>query len=117
MFCADVAKPNQCAAQVEQTVERYGRIDILINNAGVALHRLALDTDVDAWEGVMRINLTGSLLTAQAAARHTVSQGGGRILQLGSISGQRNNMGGITYGASKAAVMQGCKVLAVEGHR
>ena len=62
----------------------------------------------------MWINLTGSSLTAQAAARHTVSQGGGRIVQLGSISGQRSSMGGIAYGASKAAVMHGCKVLAVK---
>ena len=113
-FCADVAEPDQCAAQVDETVRRYGRIDILVNNAGVSLHRLALDTDVDVWERVLRINLTGSFLTAQAAAKHMVDQGGGRIVQLGSISGQRGNMGGIAYGASKAAVMHVCKVLAVE---
>ena len=113
-FCADVAEPDQCAAQVDETVRRYGRIDILVNNAGVSLHRLALDTDVDAWERVLRINLTGSFLTAQAAAKHMVDQGGGRIVQLGSISGQRGNMGGIAYGASKAAVMHVCEVLAVE---
>ena len=111
---ADVAEPDECVAQVEETVRHYGRIDILVNNAGVALHRLALDTDVDAWERVLRINLTGSFLTAQAAAKHMIAQGGGRIVQLGSISGQRGNMGGIAYGASKAAVMHVCKVLAVE---
>lgn len=111
---ADVSEPRDCAEQVEETVRRYGRIDILINNAGVALHRLALDTALDDWERILRINLTGSFLTAQAAARHMVDQGGGRIVQLGSISGQRGNMGGIAYGASKAAVMHMCKVLAVE---
>ncbi|MGI9476792.1 MAG: SDR family NAD(P)-dependent oxidoreductase [Hyphomicrobiaceae bacterium] len=111
---ADVAKPADCDAQVRETIARYGRIDIAVNNAGVAFHRLALDTTLEDWERVMRINLTGSFLTAQAAARAMVDQGAGRIIQIGSISGQRGNMGGIAYGASKAAVMHLCKVMAVE---
>ena len=111
---ADVSDPAQCEMQVTETISRYGRIDILINNAGIALHRLALDTSLEEWDRVLRINLTGSFLTAQAAGRHMVEQGGGRIVQIGSISGQRGNMGGIAYGASKAAVMHVCKVLAVE---
>jgi NAD(P)-dependent dehydrogenase (short-subunit alcohol dehydrogenase family) len=113
-YQADVADAAQCEAQVAETVARYGRIDIAVNNAGVAFHKLALDTDLEDWERVLRINLTGSFLTAKAAARHMVAQGGGRIIQIGSISGQRGNMGGIAYGASKAAVMHMCKVLAVE---
>ncbi|MDP6873514.1 MAG: glucose 1-dehydrogenase [Alphaproteobacteria bacterium] len=113
-FMADVADAGDCQAQVEETVQRYGRIDIAVNNAGVALHRLALETSTEDWERVLRINLTGSFLTAQAAARHMAAQGNGRIIQIGSISGQRSNMGGIAYGASKAAVMHVCKVLAVE---
>ena len=113
-FRADVADPLQCEAQVAETVRRFGRIDVAVNNAGIALHKLALDTSLEDWDRVLRINLTGSFLTAQAAARHMVKQGGGRIIQLGSISGQRGNMGGIAYGASKAAVMHICKVMAVE---
>ncbi len=113
-FRADIAEAGDCEAQVAETVERYGRIDIAVNNAGIGLHRLALETSLDDWERVLRINLTGSFLTAQAAARRMVDQGGGRIIQIGSISGQRGNMGGIAYGASKAAVMHVCKVLAVE---
>jgi NAD(P)-dependent dehydrogenase (short-subunit alcohol dehydrogenase family) len=111
---ADVADPVQCDAQVAETVRRFGRIDVAVNNAGIALHRLALNTSLEDWERVLRINLTGSFLTAKAAARHMVKQGGGRIIQIGSISGQRGNMGGIAYGASKAAAMHLCKVLAVE---
>ena len=113
-FRADVADPLQCDAQVAETVRRFGRIDIAVNNAGIALHKLALDTSLEDWNNILRVNLTGSFLTAQAAARHMVKQGGGRIIQIGSISGQRGNMGGIAYGASKAAVMHICKVLAVE---
>ena len=113
-FQADVADPLQCEAQVAETVRRFGRIDIVVNNAGIGFHKLALDTKIEDWERVLRINLTGSFLTAQSAARRMVEQGGGRIIQIGSISGQRGNMGGIAYGASKAAVMHMCKVLAVE---
>jgi 3-oxoacyl-[acyl-carrier protein] reductase len=113
-FRADVADPVECEAQVAETVRQFGRIDILVNNAGIALHKLALDTSLEDWDRVLRINLTGSFLTAKAAARHMVQQGGGRIIQIGSVSGQRGNMGGIAYGASKAAVMHVCKVLAVE---
>src|SRR5262249_62194926 len=113
-FRADVGDPVECEAQVAETIRQFGRIDIVVNNAGIALHRLALDTSLEDWDRVLRINLTGSFLTAQAAARHMVKQGGGRIIQIGSISGQRGNMGGIAYGASKAAAMHMCRVLAVE---
>ena len=113
-FQADVADAAQCEAQVAETVAQFGRIDVAVNNAGIALHKLALDTSLEDWERVLRINLTGSFLTAQAAGGRMVEQGGGRIIQIGSISGQRGNMGGVAYGASKAAVMHVCKVMAVE---
>jgi len=57
---ADVADPVQCDAQVTETVRRFGRIDIAVNNAGIALHKLALDTSLEDWDHVLRINLTGS---------------------------------------------------------
>ncbi len=113
-FTADVGQAADCEGQVAEAVQRFGRIDIAVNNAGVALHRLALETSLEDWQRVLAINLTGSFLTAQAAARRMVEQDGGRIIQIGSISGQRGNMGGVAYGASKAAAMHMCKVLAVE---
>ena len=111
---ADIADAAQCEAQVAETVVRFGKIDILVNNAGISMHKLALETTLDDWNRVIGINLTGSWLTAQAGARRMVDAGGGRIIQIGSISGQRGNMGGAAYGASKAAAMHICKVLATE---
>ena len=113
-FKCDVADANQCKAQVTETISQFGHIDILVNSAGVSLHKLALETTIEDWNRVLNINLTGSFLTAQAAARVMAEAGGGKIIQIGSISGQRGNMGGAAYGASKAAVMHICKVLATE---
>ena len=110
----DVADAAQCNAQVAETVKHFDRLDILVNSAGVSLHRLALETGIEDWNRVLNINLTGSFFTAQAAASAMLKNGGGRIIQIGSISGQRGNMGGVAYGASKAAVMHICKVLATE---
>ena len=113
-FEADIADPAQCEVQVTETVACFGKIDILVNNAGISMHKLALETTLEEWNRVIGINLTGSWLTAQAAARRMVDSGGGKIIQIGSISGQRGNMGGAAYGASKAGVMHICKVLATE---
>ena len=86
-FECDVADANQCKAQVAETISQFGHIDILVNSAGVSLHKLALDTTMEDWDRVLNINLTGSFLTAQAAARVMAETGGGKIIQIGSISG------------------------------
>jgi NAD(P)-dependent dehydrogenase (short-subunit alcohol dehydrogenase family) len=111
---ADVGIPAECQAQVDATVEAFGRIDILVNNAGVAFHRLFLDTSLEDWERLLRINLTGPFLTAQAAARLMVAQGSGRIVNMGSISGQRGGTGRAAYGTAKAGLMQLTRIMAVE---
>ena len=68
MFCADVAVAADCEAQVAKTLARFGRIDIAVNNAGVSMHKLVLDMTEEDWEWVLRIDLTGSFLTAPAAS-------------------------------------------------
>jgi len=111
---ADVGVPEDCATQVARTIEKLGRIDILVNNAGVAFHRLFLDTSLDDWNRLLRINLTGQFLTAQHAARAMAAQGSGRIVNMGSISGQRGGTGRSAYGTAKAGLMQLTRVMAVE---
>jgi 3-oxoacyl-[acyl-carrier protein] reductase len=105
-------------AQVESLVRlvlgRWGRIDVLVNNAGVGLNRSCLDTTLAEWEHVLAVNLTGTFLCSQAAARLMVRQGGGRIVNVASISGQRGGQGRAAYGAAKAGVIQLTRVMAVE---
>lgn len=111
---ADVGVAADCEAQVAATVEHFGRVDVLVNNAGVAFHRLFLDTTLEDWERLLRVNLTGQFLTGQAAARRMVAQGSGRIINMGSISGQRGGTGRAAYGTAKAGLMQLTRVMAVE---
>lgn len=113
-FRADVSVPADCAAQVEGAVAAFGRIDILVNNAGIGFKRPFLETTLEEWRRVLDINLTGAFLTAQAAARHMVARGAGRIINIGSVSGQRGGTGRAAYGTSKAGILQLTRVMAVE---
>jgi NAD(P)-dependent dehydrogenase (short-subunit alcohol dehydrogenase family) len=111
---ADVAEPVAVESMVARTTDHFGRLDVLVNNAGIGHAKEFLETPLDEWERVLRVNLTGCFLAAQASARVMVRQGGGTIVNLGSISGQRGGALRAAYGASKAGVMQLTRVLAVE---
>jgi 3-oxoacyl-[acyl-carrier protein] reductase len=110
----DITDPAQVQRLVEDTLGHFGRLDILVNNAGVALNRPFLTTSLEEWERLLRVNLTGTFLCSQAAARVMVSQGAGKIVNVASISGQRGGQGRAAYGAAKAGVIQLTRVMAVE---
>jgi NAD(P)-dependent dehydrogenase (short-subunit alcohol dehydrogenase family) len=111
---SDITDPSRVEALIRLVTDRWGRLDILVNNAGVGLNRPCLETTLAEWDHVMRTNLTGTFLCAQAAARVMVRQGAGRIVNVASISGQRGGQGRAAYGASKAGVIQLTRVMAVE---
>jgi len=110
----DVGEPHQVQKLIHNTVARFQRLDVLVNNAGVGLNKPFLTTTLEEWELQLRVNLTGTFLCGQAAARAMVSQGGGRIVNVGSISGQRGGQGRAAYGSAKAGVILLTKVMAVE---
>lgn len=110
----DITDPGQVESLIEQTLIKCGRLDILVNNAGVGLNRPFLDTSLEEWERVLRTNLTGTFLCAQAAAREMVKRGSGKIINVASISGQRGGQGRAAYGAAKAGVILLTQVMAVE---
>jgi NAD(P)-dependent dehydrogenase (short-subunit alcohol dehydrogenase family) len=110
----DVALPDQVERLFAQTVERLGRIDILVNNAGVGTPRLFVDTPLDEWERVIRINLTGAFLCGQHAVRQMMAQRSGRVVNIVSLSGQKGGVGRSAYGASKAGLDVLTKIMAVE---
>jgi 3-oxoacyl-[acyl-carrier protein] reductase len=110
----DVGDSASVAAMVQAVRAKFGRIDVLVNNAGIGLNKPVLTTTQAEWDANLRVNLTGTFLCGQAAARVMVEQGGGRIVNIASISGQRGGVGRAAYGASKAGVILLTKVMAVE---
>ena len=109
---ADVAVEAQVKNAVAKTVDRFGRIDALVSNAGTAVFKPLLDTQPAEWQRVLDVNLTGPFLCARAAVPHMDK--GGSVVNIASISGQRASTLRVAYGTSKAALMHLTKQMAVE---
>ena len=111
---ADVSNPQQvreAAATIEAT---FGRIDALVNNAGVAVFKPILETSYEEWRYVMATNLDGAFLCTQALAPAMRRSGGGAVVNIASISGLRASTLRVAYGTSKAALIHLTKQQAVE---
>ncbi len=113
---ADVTRPDEVEQAARSVVADYGRVDVLVNNAGYCVHRPALEVRPDEWRAVMDVNVDGVWNCAQAFGRQLVEQGSGSIVNIGSISAQIVNRPQWQpgYNASKAAVHQLTKSLAAE---
>jgi len=110
----DVSNPAQVQHAVAQTVQRFSRIDALVNNAGVAVFKPVTDTSFEEWRYVMATNLDGAFLCSQACVPVMRQAGGGSIVNIASISGLRASTLRVAYGPSKAALSQLTKQQAVE---
>jgi NAD(P)-dependent dehydrogenase (short-subunit alcohol dehydrogenase family) len=113
---ADVTKPDSVDAMIRAVLDAFGRIDAAFCNAGIAKHIPAEEMSLDDWNQVINVNLTGVFLTAQAAGKVMIRQGGGSIINTASMSAHVVNVPQpqSSYNASKAAVVQLTKSLAVE---
>jgi 3-oxoacyl-[acyl-carrier protein] reductase len=95
-------------------VERHGRLDILVSNAGITRDQLLMRMKRDDWDVVLTTNLTATFVLAQAAMRPMLKQRAGRIIAVSSVVGQMGNAGQANYAASKAGLIGFCKALARE---
>jgi NAD(P)-dependent dehydrogenase (short-subunit alcohol dehydrogenase family) len=114
---ADVTREDSVDALFAAAAEREGRVDILINNAGIAIRRPAVDLSLDDWDKVVAVNMTGMFLCARSAARYMIARGaGGAVVNVASIMGLSG--GGlypnISYQTSKGAVVNMTRALAIE---
>jgi len=116
---ADVTDPAQVNAMIDEVVTAFGKLDIAFCNAGIALNVAAEEMTLEQWKRVIDINLTGVFLTAQAAGKVMLAQGGGSIINTASMSGHIVNLPQpqSAYNASKAAVIQLTKSMAIEWAR
>ncbi|KAF3995982.1 SDR family NAD(P)-dependent oxidoreductase [Glaciimonas immobilis] len=110
----DVSDPAQVDRAAEQVIARFGRVDALVNNAGVAIFKPTLETSFAEWRAVMATNLDGAFLCSQAFGALMASNGSGAIVNIASISGLRASTLRIAYGTSKAALIHMTKQYAVE---
>jgi NAD(P)-dependent dehydrogenase (short-subunit alcohol dehydrogenase family) len=116
VVAADVTDPNAVTGAVREIVDRFGRVDVLLNNAGACVHRPALEVTQDEFNLVMNVNVNGVWNCAQAFGRQMVSQRSGSIVNIGSMSAFVVNrpQWQPAYNASKAAVHQLTRSLAAE---
>ena len=111
---ADIRSPQQVASMFQQVVERFGRLDLLVNNAGVQTFKPLLDVTEEEWDLVIDTNLKGCFLCTQQAGRYMKDHGGGAIVNLGSGCGKLAFPRLVAYTASKGAIEMFTKVSAVE---
>lgn len=111
---ADMARHAAIRRGVASVSKRFGRLDALVNNAGVASFKPMLETTLEEWSHVLSVNLTGPFLMAQEAAPLMREAGGGAIVNVTSISGVRASTLRVAYGTSKAALAHLTKQQAVE---
>jgi len=111
---ADVTDAAAVDGLIKQTVEKYGRLDILVSNAGITRDQLMLRMKRADWDDVLATNLTAAFTLCQAALKPMIKQRAGRIVAISSVVGQMGNAGQANYAASKAGLIGFCKALARE---
>lgn len=110
----NVSSPDDCRRTVQEVIEQHGRLDILVNNAGITKDSTVLKMTDDEWRQVLDVNLSGTFFMAQAALRHMIERGSGRIINLSSLVGEIGNIGQANYAASKSGLLGLTKTLARE---
>ena len=111
---SDVSDGTQVADMVAKTLDQFGKIDILVNNAGIIHDQLLMRMSDDAWHSVIGTNLNGTFYCTRAVLRGMVRNRWGRIINIGSVVGERGNPGQANYTASKAGIIGFTKALSKE---
>lgn len=113
-IAADTSTIEGCYALIDQTVERFGKIDVLINNAGVQFPKPSLEVTAEDWQRTVDTNQRGYFFASQRAAKYMIPAGGGAIVNIGSVNAITVVPGQTVYASTKAGVSQMTKLLARE---
>lgn len=111
---ADVSKADQVDALLNTVMEKWNRVDVLVNNAGITRDTLLLRMKPEDWQAVIDLNLTGVFLCTRAVSKVMLKQRSGRIINISSVAGQMGNPGQANYSAAKAGVIGFTKTVAKE---
>lgn len=110
----NVGSPDDCRRTISEVIEQHGRLDILINNAGITIDKTVLKLSDEDWHKVLDVNLSGAFFLSQAVLPHMIDRGSGRIINISSIIGETGNIGQANYAASKSGLFGLTKTLALE---
>jgi 3-oxoacyl-[acyl-carrier protein] reductase len=113
-FQADLTNEDEVNRMIEAVINRFGRVDVLINNAGISKSAISWKTSLDAWNETIAINLTAPFLVAKACIPSMRKNGSGSIINISSVVGQTGQIGTAAYTASKAGLIGLTKTLAKE---
>ncbi len=111
----DVRDRTGCRKAFEEVIERFGGIDVLVNNAGINQRRTFLETTDDQWDRIMAVNLKGPFICSQEVFPHMIARGGGRIINISSVAGEYHGPKTVDYAVSKAGLNSLTKVIARYG--
>ncbi len=106
-----------CERVVAEVLERFGRIDFLVNNAGITVDKTVRKMTPEDWHNVLNVNLFGAFCMTKAVLEHMIERGSGRIVNISSVIGETGNVGQANYAASKAGLFGFTKSLALEMSR
>jgi len=110
----NVGSPEDCRRTIGEVIETHGRVDVLVNNAGITIDRTVLKLTDEDWHKVIDVNLSGAFFTSQAVLPHMIERGTGRIINITSIIGETGNIGQANYASSKSGLFGLTKTLALE---
>ena len=110
----DVGSGEDCRRTIQEVIDRHGRLDILINNAGITIDKTVAKMTEEDWNKVIAVNLSGAFFLAQAALNHMLERGSGRIVMVSSVIGEVGAIGQANYAASKSGLFGLTKTLARE---
>jgi acetoacetyl-CoA reductase/3-oxoacyl-[acyl-carrier protein] reductase len=110
----NVGSADDCRRTVNEVIERHGRLDVLVNNAGITSDKSVTKMTDEDWYKVIAVNLSGAFFMSQAALPHMLERGTGRIINISSIIGETGNIGQANYAASKSGLFGLTKTMARE---
>jgi NAD(P)-dependent dehydrogenase (short-subunit alcohol dehydrogenase family) len=110
----NIGSADDCRRTVAEVIDRHGRLDVLVNNAGITIDKTVLKMSDEDWYKVIAVNLSGTFFMSQAVLPHMIERGSGRIINISSIIGETGNIGQANYAASKSGLFGLTKTLARE---
>ncbi len=110
----NIGSAEDCRRTVAEVIERHGRLDVLVNNAGITIDKTVLKMSDEDWYRVIAVNLSGAFFMSQSVLPHMIERGSGRIINISSIIGETGNIGQANYAASKSGLFGLTKTLARE---